>query len=99
MRKILLCCAGGMSSSLLVLRMRQAAEQQNYECEIETDGYMWIEKKAKDADVLLVGPQIRHHLQNLRKQISCPVEVIDMKLYGTMDGAGVLEVAKKILND
>ena len=34
MRKIVLLCAAGMSTSLLVNKMKKAAEEENYECSI-----------------------------------------------------------------
>ncbi len=34
MRKIILACAAGMSTSMLVLNMRTAAQSQGYECTV-----------------------------------------------------------------
>ena len=35
MKKILLMCNAGMSTSMLVSKMREAAEAQGYDCTIE----------------------------------------------------------------
>ncbi|MEF1308445.1 PTS sugar transporter subunit IIB, partial [Vibrio owensii] len=35
MKKILLCCSAGMSTSMLVKKMEQAAEKQGIECKID----------------------------------------------------------------
>ena len=98
MRKIVLFCSAGMSTSLLVTKMREAAAAQGYEADINAYAAADADKHA-DADVVLIGPQIRFQLTNLKAKFSCPVEPIDMQAYGTMDGAAVIAQAKKALGD
>ncbi len=98
MRKIILFCGGGFSSSLLVLKIREAAQAANYECEVEAFAASNPEL-GKDADIVLLGPQIRFHKDRFVKALTCPVEVMDMVAYGTMNGPKILEHARKILGD
>lgn len=63
MKKIVLFCAGGMSTSLLVNKMREAAAKQGKEYDINAYGYGSEEKHAPDADCILLGPQIRFNLK------------------------------------
>ena len=42
MKHILLVCASGMSTSLMVKRMQAAAEEQRFECTIEAVGYAYV---------------------------------------------------------
>jgi len=98
MKKIVLFCGAGMSSSLLVLKIRDAALSAGYECRIEAyssthAGY------AKDADIVLIGPQIRFHQKDLQKELKCPVAVIDDEAFGSMNGAKILAQARKLLKD
>lgn len=98
MKKIVLFCGAGMSSSLLVLKIRDAAKDVNYECIVEA--YSSTNPQyAKDADLVLIGPQIRFHLKDLQKSLKCPVVVIDDSAYGSMNGVRVLAQARKILKD
>ncbi len=98
MRKIVLFCSAGMSTSLLVTKMREAAANQGYETDI--DAYPVADAgKHADADIVLIGPQIRFQLAKLKGQFSCPVEAIDMQAYGTMDGEKVIAQVKKALGD
>ena len=98
MKKIVLFCGAGMSSSLLVLKIRDAALAENYECKVEA--YTTANPQyAKDADVVLIGPQIRFHLKDLQKDLSCPVVVIEDDAYGSMNGVKILAQARKILKD
>lgn len=99
MRKIVLFCAGGMSTSLLVMRMQKAAEEQGYEADIAAYGVA-AARDHQDADVVLLGPQIRHAKKQVMEQIpNAKVADIDMRSYGMMDGAKVLLQAQKLLGD
>lgn len=100
MRKIYLMCSGGMSTSLLMNRMKAAANEQRYECEIKAYGLTDAAKvKAADPDILLLAPQARFGLKELERSMPFPVELIDMVSYGQVNGAKVLEMAKKKLGD
>ncbi len=55
-------CAAGMSTSLLVSRMQEAAQKEGYEAEISAHPISQAAVKAADADVVLLGPQVRFHL-------------------------------------
>ncbi len=95
MKKIMLCCCAGMSTSLLVTRMEDAAKAQGIECKIWACSEKVFEDEFnKDpADCVLVGPQIRYLLNTIKKQAKgTPVELIDMRIYGMMDGAKVLKL-------
>ena len=51
-------------------------------------------EKEEDADVILLGPQVRFELKKVSGLFpDKPVEVIDMKDYGMMNGQKVLEHA------
>lgn len=99
MKKIVLFCGAGMSSSLLVLKIREAAKNIGYECSVNAFDSHSPEKHASDADVVLIGPQIRFVLKDFRAVLTCPVEVIDMVAYGSMNGPKVLAQARKLMND
>ena len=98
MKKIILLCAAGMSTSMLVKKMQEAAAAENFECEIAAYPTAEAKDKASDADVILLGPQVRFAKSKVEDACpGIPVEAIDMKLYGRMDGKGVLETAKKLI--
>ena len=93
----LLVCAAGMSTSLLVNRMKEAAETKEIEFQIEAHPVGQIEKYGEAADVILLGPQVRYELKNVKKIfLDKPVEIINMQDYGTMNGAKVLDTALKL---
>ena len=95
---ILLVCAAGMSTSLLVNRMNDAAKAKGIELNIEAHPVGSIDSYGEQADVILLGPQVRYELQNVQKSYpDKPVEVIQMQDYGMMNGAKVLDRALQLL--
>lgn len=98
MRNIVLLCANGMSTSMMVKKMQDHARQSGYECQVEAHSIDDVKDYA-DVDIILLGPQVKFQLNKVRSLVHCPVEVIDMTAYGTMNGAKVLEDARKIIGD
>lgn len=100
MRKIVLLCAGGMSTSLLVGKMCNYAESISYDVEVGAYSVMEARRVGIDADVILIGPQVRFYFDLIEKRLpGKPIAVIDMKAYGMMDGKAVIQQAKNILGD
>lgn len=101
MRKIRLFCAAGMSTSLLVTRMQEYANSIGYECDVKAYPVSEVKQHGADADVILLGPQVRFELNNVKKQVDADkiVEAIDMRAYGAMDGAKVINHCKELLGD
>lgn len=100
MKKIVLLCNQGMSTSALVAKMREVIERNNLEYIVNAYSVDSAETEAKDADVILLGPQIRYkknEIQNLFPDK--PVETIDMSIYGMLDGKKVVIMARKLMGD
>ena len=94
--KILLVCSEGMSTSMLVQKMRQAAAERSIEVEIDAVSEVSLKKHIAGTQVLLLGPQVRYLLKQLAAEYEpagVHVAVIDMVDYGRMNGAAVLEKA------
>lgn len=100
MRKIVLFCNAGMSTSLLVNKMNEAAKKDGYEVQIEAHALSEVDLYKEGADIILLGPQVRFNQSKIQAQLpNIPVEVIDITAYGTMNGKAVIDKVKKILND
>lgn len=100
-KKILLLCAAGMSTSLLVTKMLKAAEEKNIKVKIEACPVEQFNEKLNEFDIFLLGPQVRFKQADLNKlaaDVGKKVEVINMMDYGTMNGVKVLETALKALD-
>ena len=100
MRNIVLICSAGMSTSMLVKRMQDAATQEGYEAIIGAYSVSEISKVGPSADIILLGPQVRLQLASIKKQFPNKiVDTIAMQDYGRMDGPKVLKTAKELLGD
>lgn len=98
--KITLLCALGMSTSLLVERMKKVAEKRGIDAVIEAHSADRIDKEAESSDVILIGPQIRYKKNELFKKAEAanvPINIIDMKAYGSTNGEEVLDQALKLI--
>lgn len=100
MKKITLICAAGMSTSLLVTKMKEAAKKLGEEVEIRATAENKFKEYENDTDILLLGPQVGFLLGKY-KQIYEPrgikVDVIDSVDYGMMNGEKVLRDALNLL--
>ena len=101
MKRIVLVCSAGMSTSLLVSKMQAAAKDQGVECSINAYGEAELKNHESEVDVLLLGPQVRFLFNKLKSKFDpqgVPVDVINTIDYGTMNGAKVLKHALDLLN-
>lgn len=98
MKNILLVCNAGMSTSILVRNMQNAAKELGVDCSVEAKSLTQAKKDLDKADVILLGPQIGYELKNVKELAgNKPAAVIDMKDYGSMDGKKVLRTAYKLM--
>lgn len=96
--KILLICSAGMSTSLLVNNMKKFAADGDV---VDALPFGELSAKIDEYDVILLGPQIRFKLDEVR-QIAAehgkPADVIDMRVYGMMDGKAAMAQARALLS-
>ena len=101
-KTIMLCCAAGMSTSMLVAKMQGAAKEQGKEYDIFAVSASEVDQKLveKEIDVVLLGPQIRYMKNDINKKLvgkNIPMDVIDMQAYGMMNGAKVLKQEEDLM--
>jgi len=93
---IKLFCASGMSTSVLVSKMKDAAKLKGIEAEIEAFPESQMDRHLDSMDVALLGPQVGYTLGKAKKLCEpkgIPIDVIPMVDYGMMNGAKVLDFA------
>ena len=96
MKKILLACSGGFSTSMLVTRMKDAMKKRGLEYEILAVSEDDINNHL-DSDILLLAPQLGHILEEKIAELDFPVVCIDSYEYGTMNGENVLNSALNVI--
>ena len=100
MKKILLCCNAGMSTSMVVKKMQQAAKERGIDAEITAVSAEQFNATLPDYDCCLLGPQIKYKLEEKKKrgdELGKPVDVINPMDYGMMKGDKILDNALTLI--
>ncbi len=96
---IRLFCAAGMSTSLLVSKMQEAAKEKGKDADIAAFPITELERMVDTIDVALLGPQVGFQLKKAEaicKPKNVPVAVIPMNDYGMCNGMNVLKFAYQL---
>lgn len=98
--KIVLCCAGGFSTTMLMDSMKKTIKESKAlhieDFEIMAIPVDVLQQEVEDTDVLVIGPQIAHRLEYIKPIINpyqVPYVIVDQDTYGKMDGATVVKMA------
>ncbi|AUG99568.1 PTS sugar transporter subunit IIB [Pectobacteriaceae bacterium CE70] len=105
MKRIVLACSAGMSTSLVVTKMEKEVVARGLEYKIyaipEQNLRDELQEYSNDIVVVLLGPQVRFKLNENKKltdEYHIPIAVIDSVAYGTLNGAKVLDQALSLVN-
>lgn len=97
--KIKLFCAQGMSTSLLVEKMKGEIKENNLSIEVGAYSINSLENELEDCDIALLGPQIGYMFDELEekcKEANVKCGKISMIDYGMMNGKNVLKEALEL---
>lgn len=100
-KTIMLACSAGMSTSLLVSKMKEAANKQGKDYNIFATSTADVDHQIETShpDVLLLGPQVSYMKDDIKEKTDSagiPMAVIDMMDYGMMNGEKVLAQAEQL---
>ena len=87
--RVLVVCNAGMSSSILVKKMKDYAASQGEELMIKAVSSAAAENEAGEWDVCLVGPQLMHAVDEIAEAVEVPTEAVDMRTYAKADCRGI----------
>lgn len=94
--KILLVCAGGMSTSMLMKKMEVYWKEQGEELEIKAVGLTEYPEVYQNFDILMVGPQVSYRLKEIKENTGLPCESIQSFDYATANCPNIMKLAKKL---
>ena len=92
MRHLTLICMAGISTSLLVNKMKRLIRNENLEIAVTA----MSERAFQGYTGLLLGPQLGHRFESLKEQYESKgirIDRIDPEYFGAMDAKAVLEQA------
>lgn len=99
--KIRLVCSAGMSTSMLVNKMRKSAQQRGIDADIDAVGQAQLKDHLDGTEVILIGPQVRYLEKKVREQVEplgIKVDIIDSIAYGMIQGDKVLDQAINLMD-
>ena len=102
MKKILLLCSAGMSTSIVVKKMLESAEKRGISVEIKAVWLEMFQENLDKYDTFLLGPQVKFRKDELNKiaqEVGKKVEVINMMDYGMMKGDKILDFALSLIEE
>lgn len=95
--KILVVCNGGMSSSILEKKMRDAAAKRGLDVTVSARSNNGLGDEAGKWDVCLVGPQIMYAVASIEKVLGIPTASVDARVYAMADGEKAIDQALTML--
>ena len=93
MRHLTLICMAGISTSLLVNKMKRLIRNENLEIAVTAMSERAFQGYTGQTDVLLLGPQLGHRFESLYESKGIRIDRIDPERFGAMDAKAVLEQA------
>lgn len=101
--KIIIACTGGLSTNILVSRMKKEAESRNIDCQIEAIGRYKVEEVIFEGntDLLLLTPQLMSEYEKIKKSApqNMKVGILDMVKFGACDGHATLNFAIDLIEN
>lgn len=97
MKKILLCCASGFSTSILLQNMYDHFDDNDIEAKIKAVSTGEVKDIAEEWDIVMVAPQMSHLTEVIKESTTKPVISIPPEIYQNGSGKEVCELALRIL--
>lgn len=97
--KILLVCAGGVSTGILTKKMEKHWAEQGQDLEIKAAGLSSYEEKSKDYEIVLVGPQVAYRIFEIREKTQLPTAAIQSFDYAVGNVEKIMALAEKLYQE
>ena len=94
--KLLLICAGGASTSILMRKMEKYAAANGIDFTVEAHGISEYVDYAQDFDVIMLGPQISYKKDEIARTTEKPVGVVASLDYALGNAENVLKQIREI---
>lgn len=100
---VVLVCLAGMSTNVMRGKIEQAAQAADVPMSVRAIGFDDVDRYARDADIIVLGPQIRYAEESIREKAEkakpgIPVIVMESVDFGMMRGDKVFQQIMKVIN-
>lgn len=90
---ILLICAGGFSTSVLVKKVEKWSDEKGKNILIEAVGLGSYQDNWRNFDVVLIAPQISYRAEEIKKNVGIATANIPPAVYGIGDAETLYSIA------
>lgn len=101
MIKILICCAGGFSSSALVKHVQDQIAEKGYQDRVQVDfsPFVLAGDKFQNYDVVMCCPHLSHEIPRFleKHESNVPFYVFPTRMYGNLNARDIYEDAMDII--
>lgn len=98
--KILLICAGGLSTGVFVKKLRDYWKDKKPDWQIEAAGLPdFSREKMEDYDLLMVSPHLAYKIKEFSKEAQKPVKVVSANDYALGHCEHITEQIEDVLSD
>lgn len=94
--KILLVCAGGCSTGILMKKMETYWAEQNVELSIRAVGLSEYTDVCGNFDIIMVGPQVAYRLKEIKENTGLPCATVPSMDYAMGNCANIMKLAEKL---
>ena len=94
--KILLVCAGGMSTSILMKKMEKFWEEKGVPLRIKAVGLSEYSDVFSQYDIILVGPQVSYRLKEIKEATGIPCDASPSFDYAIGNCENIMELANRL---
>lgn len=94
--KILLVCAGGMSTSILMKKMENYWREAGEDLDIKAVGLSEYQDVYQNYDIVLMGPQVSYRLKEVKENTGLPCSAIQSFDYAIANCPNIMKLAKKL---
>src|SRR5690625_4632907 len=103
-KNLLLICAAGITTGLLVRSIEKIAEEQKIPIHVFSAPSIVAQQIIKDdtIDAILIGPQISHEVKRLEELLNhekIPYRLIEEDSYRLLDGKSILEQGMRMIEN
>lgn len=95
--RILLICVGGLSSSIVMKKVRKYGEEIGEEIAIDAVGVPDIEDKWENYDCVLTAPQVRNRQNEIKEIVKIPIAAIAPQDYAIGNATNIVKLAKSLI--
>lgn len=97
-KKVLLICAGGMSTGILMKKLEKYCADNGENLAIEAIGMSAYEDVYQNYDVILLGPQVSYKLKEIEECTQKPIAAIAPYDYAVGNAANIMQQVNELYN-